>query len=169
MRNRIALALLFATALPAGAHVTLVDPNAKAGSNFVAEFRVGHGCAGSPTTALTITLPESVISAKPKAKPGWTISMTHAPSAKSVAGEGGRPVTERVSSITWNGGSLANDQFDDFAILVRLPDAAAPLNFQALQVCDKGSENWAELADGSGKKLSHPAPVLTVTAKGDTP
>src|ERR1700759_4094267 len=104
MRNRIAAALLFAMALPASAHVTLVEASAKAGGNFVTEFRIGHGCAGSPTTALTITLPESVIGAKPKAKSGWTISMTHAALAKPVAGEGGRAVTERVSSITWAGG-----------------------------------------------------------------
>ena len=169
MRNKIALAFWVAAIMPAAAHVTLVEPNAKAGENFVAEFRVGPGCAGSPNSSLTVTLPDSVISAKPKTKPGWSISMTHAPLAKPATGEGGRPITERVSSVTWSGGSLPNDQFDDFALLVRLPDGAASLNFPALQVCEKGSENWAELPDSSGRKLSHPAPILTVNAKGATP
>ena len=169
MRSKIVLAFLLATALPTSAHVTLVEPQAQTGGNFVAQFRIGHGCAGSPTTALTITLPESVVSAKPKAKAGWTISMTHAPLAKPLAGEGGRAITERVSSITWSGGSLANDQFDDFAVLLRLPDTAGPLSFAALQTCEKDSENWAEVPDGSGRKLTHPAPVLTVTPKGVAP
>jgi uncharacterized protein YcnI len=169
MRSKIAAAFLLATALPAGAHVTLVEPQAQASGNFVAQFRIGHGCAGSPTTALTITLPESVVGAKPKAKAGWTISETHAPLAKPLAGAGGRAVTERIASITWSGGSLANDQFDDFAVLLRLPGTAGPLNFPALQACERGSENWAEIPDGSGRKLAHPAPVLTIIPKGATP
>ena len=176
MRNRIALALLFATALPAGAHVTLVDPNAKAGSNFVAEFRVRvmvvpgsahhrahrHPPPPPPPPRERSTAP----SQQPKA--GWTLSMTRARLDKPVAGEGG-PITERGASITWTGGSLPADQFDEFSVMVRLPDTAGVLNFPVLQTCQKGAENWAELPDGSGKRPAHPAASLTVTAKDAAP
>jgi len=169
MRNELILSacLLGVAAAPAMAHVVIGNPQAKAGSTFIAGFRVSHGCAGSPTTSLTITLPESIITAKPQPKAGWTLAMTHAKLAAPVAGEGG-PITERVSSITWSGGSLAGDQYDEFVVMLRLPDTAGVLNFPALQTCEKGFTNWAELPDASGKRPPHPPASLTVSAK-ETP
>ena len=94
--------------------------------------------------------------------------MTHAKLAAPVAGEGG-PINERVSSITWTGGVLPADQYDEFVVMLRLPDNAGVLNFPVLQSCQKGAENWAELPDGSGKRPAHPAASLTVTAKDAAP
>lgn len=169
MRNKLILSACFLGALsaPAMAHVVIGNPQAKAGTAFIAGFRVSHGCAGSPTTSLTITVPESIITAKPQPKAGWTLSMTHAKLAAPAAGEGG-PITERVSSITWSGGSLDADQYDEFIVMLRLPDTAGVLNFPALQTCQKGSTNWAELPDASGKRPAHPPASLTVSAK-ETP
>ena len=42
------------------AHITLEQPSAEAGSYYKAVFRVGHGCDGSPTQAITVHLPPGV-------------------------------------------------------------------------------------------------------------
>jgi uncharacterized protein YcnI len=166
MRSKLILSalLLSALATPALAHVVIANPQAKAGSTFIAGFRVGHGCAGSPTTTITVTVPDSIITARPQPKAGWTLSMTRAKLATQVAGEGGS-ITERTSSITWSGGPLPADQYDEFVVMLRLPDNAGVLNFPVLQSCQKGAENWAELPDASGKRPAHPAASLTVMPK----
>ncbi|MEP6831232.1 MAG: YcnI family protein [Rhizomicrobium sp.] len=170
MRSKLILSalLLSALATPALAHVVIANPQGKAGSTFIAGFRVGHGCAGSPTTALTVTVPESIVTARPQPKAGWTLSMMHAKLATPVAGEGGA-IAERVSSITWSGGALPADQYEEFVVMLRLPDTAGVLNVPVLQTCQKGAENWAELPDASGKRPAHPAASLTVTAKDAAP
>jgi periplasmic copper chaperone A len=153
MRNSLVLAPVLATS-PAMAHVTLVTSETKAGDNFAATFRVGHGCAGSPTNALTVISPDNLEAARPQAKPGWTITMERAP-----ASTGAR--VGRVMRITWSGGSLPADQFDDFTVLLRLPGAPSHLVFPALRTCGAASENWSELP-AEGAKLSYPAPVSTL-------
>lgn len=60
MRNSLAVLALCLSAAPALAHVSLAEPNAAPSSRYVAHFRVGHGCDGKPTTALTVALPPSV-------------------------------------------------------------------------------------------------------------
>jgi uncharacterized protein YcnI len=149
--NTIAFAvggtLLAGLITPASAHVTLAVPTAPAASPFVAQFRVGHGCGAAPTTSLTIALPAGITGARPKAKAGWTIQMQ-----KDASG--------RVSAITWQGGSLEADAFDDFAILMRLPAAPGTLLFAATQTCAGVVEHWS---DAPGRTSAHPAPVLTVT------
>ena len=121
MRSKLILSALLLSATPAMAHVVIANPQGKAGSTFIAGFRVSHGCAGSPTTMLTVTVPDGIITARPQPKAGWTLSMTRAKLATPVAGEGG-PITERVSSITWSGGPLPADQYDEFVVMLRLPD-----------------------------------------------
>ena len=148
MRNKLGFAL---TLLPlcagfAQAHVSLTEKTAKAGGELLAALRVGHGCNGSPTISLTVSLPPGV-TARPQAKTDWSIEQKH---------EAGKPAT-----IGWRGGSLAADQFDDFPILLHLPATPGILAFPVNQVCAAGSENWSELP-APGKSLSHPAPLLTV-------
>lgn len=144
MRAELALAILLAAAAPASAHVTLAQPDAKAGSHSVITFQIGHGCADSPTTALRIEIPQNVTLANPQPKPGWTLTIDHA--------------AKRVSAITWSGGSLPADEFDEFSVMMKLPADAEPLTFPATQTCAKGTEHWSE-AKGS----THPAPMLTLT------
>ena len=66
MRSKLILAALLLGATPAMAHVVIGNPQAKAGSTFIAGFRVSHGCAGSPTTTITVTVPKSIITARPQ-------------------------------------------------------------------------------------------------------
>ncbi|MGN6149445.1 MAG: YcnI family copper-binding membrane protein [Rhizomicrobium sp.] len=154
MRNRIpAIAAGFVlAATSASAHVVLTQTSAKGGSSAVAAFRVTHGCDGAPTTALRIAIPESVVSARPQPKPGWTLSLDRN--------------GDRVTAITWSGGTLPSDEFDEFSVLLKLPKDAGPLVFPATQTCGKGVEQWNEIpqAGQNPHALKNPAPVLTVTA-----
>ena len=160
MRNRLALALLLAGIVPAGAHVTLTQDQADAGSRFVATFRIGHGCSGSPTTAIAIEIPEEVISARPKAKAGWSLAIAHAALAAPRKGEMGESVSQRVTSVSWTGGQIPADAYDEFSVLMKLPDMPGTLSFPATQTCAQGSEHW------SGADPAHPVPKLVVAAGG---
>lgn len=123
------------------AHVVLDKKTAPAGSYFWGSFRVGHGCDGSATVAITINLPDGIRGAKPKPKAGWTIERKVGKLAKPYDSHG-KTVTEEVTAITWRGGPLPDDFFDEFAIQMQLPATAGPIWFKVLQQCEKGENNW---------------------------
>ena len=107
------LALLAGTVVPAtaAAHVVFAEPQARAGSYYGGFLRVSHGCGTSPTVSVKVEIPDSVATARPQPKPGWTLAIDTAPLAAPASGEGGAPITRRVVAVTWTG-LLAIDQFD---------------------------------------------------------
>jgi hypothetical protein len=150
--NRFCTALLLATlgaTAPAYAHVSLTEQQALPGLQYNAHFKVGHGCDGSPTTALTIAIPDGVTQVAPEEKPGWKME-----TSRSGA---------KITSVTYSGGRLAADMPGEFIVVMTLPDRLGPLAFTALQTCEKGSERWSELPAADGHKLQNPAPLLTLT------
>ena len=58
----------------ASAHVSATPTETAAGAYSLVTFAVGHGCDGSATTSLTITLPDELNDATPTVNPNWTIS-----------------------------------------------------------------------------------------------
>ncbi len=145
----LSLSCLPSLAAPALAHVTLAEPNAVPGSRYVAHFRVGHGCDGKPTTALTVSLPVGVSQVAPEAPPGWNIAIVR---------EG-----NRTSAVTWKGGSLPAGKQGTFAVAMMLPASGTQLVFPAMQMCGAVQEDWNE-APMAGMTLKRPAPVLTLAA-----
>lgn len=150
MSNRLAAALAVAAgliAMPAQAHI-VADPNkGDAGTYFRTALRVGHGCQGSATVALTVTLPAG-LSVKAEAKPGWTVETG-------------------PQSVTWRGGPLPDSQFAEFGLLLKLPDAPQTLWFPAVQTCEAGEARWTVIpatgqAWGAAKT---PAPFVRVRAR----
>ena len=146
----------------ANAHVTLSQPDAPAGGYYTAYLRVGHGCAGSPTTALRLEVPPELVTVRPQPKPGWTLRIERAPLAMPVKGEGGRMLTERVSAITWSGGPLPDAEWDEFGVSAKLPARTGPLYFPVVQSCEQGEARWTDMpAVGQpSAPLAHPAPKL---------
>ena len=161
-RAAIAAALATAFSTAATAHVVLDTAEAPAGSYYKAVFRVPHGCDGSPTTAIAVTLPEGILVAKPQPKPGWTLNVDRQTLAAPVAGPHGSTITERVASIAWTGGDLPDAWFDEFAIQLRLPDAppGTVIRFPVEQTCAVGARHWV----GTGETQADPAPALRLTA-----
>ena len=168
MKTIIAATAALTLAGTASAHIVLAEDTAKAGSYYAGFFRVGHGCDGKATTAIRITIPEGVLTARPQAKPGWTIAIEKAPLAEAVKGEGGHEIAERVAAISWTG-ELSPEQFDEFGVLMKLPDGAGPLYFPTVQRCGEAEIAWTDIpAPGQAwHDVPHPAPILTLAAADD--
>jgi uncharacterized protein YcnI len=159
----LASALLVAAAATAHAHVTANPNEAPADSYFRAAFRVGHGCAGSPTIAVRVKIPDGVIAAKPQVKPGWAIEITLRKLDTPIDAGHGRRVAEVVDEIAWRGGPLPDAYFDEFGLSLRLPAGAGrTLYFPIVQECEQGVHRWIEIP-ASGQKwddLREPAPFI---------
>jgi len=165
---RIIISLLALAAAPAAsAHIVFAEPVAQAGSYYAGFLRVGHGCGDSPTRAIRVEIPESVISARPQPKPGWTLAIEHRPLKTPIKGESGALITQRVSAITWTG-DLPADQFDQFGMMLKLPGDAGPLYFRTVQRCASGSNDWVDIpaAPAAWHGTAMPAPMLMVRAAG---
>lgn len=127
-------------------HVTLEQGSAPAGSYYKAVFRVGHGCAGSPTTGIKVELPVGFVGAKPMPKPGWSVAVD-------------------ANAVSWSEGVLPDGHYDEFVLRGKLPDAVGPLWFKVLQTCGSGSNQWIEvpISGLSTQGLKAPAALLKVT------
>jgi uncharacterized protein YcnI len=145
MRNKMLLtAALLLAPVCAFAHVSLADNSAAPGAQFVAHFKVGHGCDGSPTTALDIAIPDGVTGVAAMTVSGWALQ-------KSPDGK----------RIGWKGGSLDAKTPGEFAVAMTLPAKPGPLVFAATQTCATGVESWSDVPQ-AGVKSTHPAPILYV-------
>ena len=163
--NLIAVSF-FALASLAGsafAHVTLEKEEAAPDAAYKAILRVGHGCEGDATTTLRVQIPEGLIVAKPMPKPEWRLTIESARLDPPVTLHG-RKIDSTAAQITWDGGSLPGDLFDEFAIHARLPDEPGELRFVVQQTCEKGQATWSGAADAAT-----PAPVLKVVPAGASP
>lgn len=150
------------SSLPAAAHVVLERREAPAGSYHKAVFRVPHGCSGSPTTAIAVTIPADILVARPQPKPGWQLTVVRQALPQPVKGPHGATIAERIDRIVWEGGSLPDDWFDEFAIQVRLPASPAGtlLHFPVEQTCAEGARHWTS----TDANHPAPAPALRLTA-----
>ena len=60
-------------ATPVGAHAVIDPREAAADSYFRAQFRIGHGCKGSPTIRVRVRLPDGTASVKPQPRSGCQV------------------------------------------------------------------------------------------------
>jgi periplasmic copper chaperone A len=152
----------------ASAHVSATPDSTAANSYSLVTLAIGHGCDGSPTNKVTITLPEELNDATPTVNPNWTISKTTQKLAAPKKLDNGSSITERTSAIVYTAKApLDAHQRDTFVLSVKLPDAAGKtLYFPTLQSCVKGETDWKEIpAPGqSHDDLNAPAPSVAVTA-----
>ncbi|GGF46892.1 hypothetical protein GCM10010922_23320 [Microbacterium sorbitolivorans] len=161
--NKLAQGLA-ATALAAGlvlapaaafAHVS-VDPSTEplAGESTTLTFGVNHGCDGSPTTKVAVSIPEGLSGVHPIADAGWTIEVER-------AGDAGR-----VSTVTYTAvDPLPSDIRGEVKMLVGFADdAAGELVFPVEQTCEAGSTSWSEVAEAGqdAHDLEAPAPTLAM-------
>lgn len=162
-RTLTALAVLTLGAGTALAHVSLQLKEAPVGSTYRAIFQVPHGCEGKPTTVVRVQIPEGVIAVKPQPKAGWTLEKVKGAYAKSYDYYG-TPTGEGVKEIVWSGGSLGDDEYDEFvlrAYLTKDLKAGETLYFPIVQECPDGvTERWIEIpaAGQSADDLELPAP-----------
>jgi uncharacterized protein YcnI len=157
------LAVLAVFVSPASAHVTLESQQAVAGSTHKAVLRVPHGCAGSPTTAIRIRIPDGMTAVKPMPKPGWQLSTVTGKLAEPVSDGHGGQITEGVREIAWTGGKLLDAHYDEFVFRGTLPNKPGErLYVPVVQECEQGVDRWIEIpAPGkSADDYKMPAPGL---------
>ena len=175
MKKQFTIQLIAACAALAGAstafsHVVLQDTVAPTGSSYRAVLRVGHGCDGSPTTGLQVSIPDGFTGAQPMPKAGWTLSTKVGQLAQPYTSHG-KTFTEGVQEITWtaNGpeNALPANFYDEFILRGTTPTKPGPLWFKIVQTCAKGVNAWVELpALGvSTKGLKSPAALLELLDK----
>lgn len=83
-------------------------------------------------------LPQGLFFVSFQPKPGWkrTVTMQKLDPPATVFGE---KVTERVATVTWEGGRIAPGEFDEFGMSAKVPNAPGrPLVFPALQTYSNG-------------------------------
>lgn len=167
----LSLLLLAGTGLAAQAHVVLDEPAALAGSSYRAAFRVGHGCAGSPTTAIRVFLPAGFRAAKPMPKPGWGLSVRREALAQPYTSHG-KTVSEDVVEVSWTAigpdSALPDAWYDEFVLRGTTPAQAGPLWFRVRQTCAQGQLDWVEVPTQgtSTQGLKAPAALLEVLPAG---
>jgi periplasmic copper chaperone A len=152
----------------ASAHVDATPTDTAAGSYTLLTFSVPHGCSGSPTTSLKITLPEQLNAVTPTVNPNWTITESTEKFSTPRQLADGSKITERTSAVTYTAKTpLDPHQRDTFTLSLQVPDAAGKtLYFPTLQTCEKGTTDWKDIpaAGQDEESVKSPAPSLAVTA-----
>ncbi|XUY28094.1 copper chaperone PCu(A)C [Agrobacterium sp. rho-8.1] len=162
--------LASASAVPAFAHTSFVNPTAAQESTIVAALQVPHGCEGGlATTEVDIKLPEGFISAKPQPKAGWDIEIMQGDYQKSYMNHG-TEVKSGPVEIRWKGGDLPDAYYDTFNVQGKISgvDADTNLPFKVTQVCGKnGTARWDEIAANGQDPhaLKNPAPTIHIVAQ----
>lgn len=160
-----ALALVALGSSAAQAHVTLTPSTTAAGSSAVLTFSVGHGCDGSPTTAVTVRMPSEIVAATPTVNPGWTVRKVMEELPSPVSNGHGGEYTERVSHIRYTARSPLEEGYrDTFEIALTLPESAGErLDFPVIQTCAEGETAWVQTAAEDEPEPELPAPGLVLT------
>jgi uncharacterized protein YcnI len=166
--RRIAALIAAACALAAHeavAHITLEQTQATTDSYYKATLRVPHGCNGSPTVRIRVRIPEGVTGVKPQPKQAWKLETTRVKLSPPLDDGHGGKITETVGEVAWSGGALADEHFDEFMMMMKLPDRpGATLYFPVVQECAKGVHRWIETGKPA-QELKEPAPALRLTPK----
>jgi uncharacterized protein YcnI len=155
----LAGALLFVPA--AGAHITLNPRDVPADSFSRFEVRVPNERPDAETTKIVLSLPEGLAFVSFQPKPGWRRSVTTEQLDNPVTNDEGEAVTERIATVTWQGGRIAPGEFDEFGLSAKMPARQGTLVFPAVQTYSNGEVvRWIGAPDADT-----PAPRVTLTAK----
>ncbi|KAJ2957553.1 hypothetical protein NQZ79_g6782 [Umbelopsis isabellina] len=167
MKSFIAVCLL-SLALISSAHVTFTVYSGQPGSYLSTALRVPHGCNGSATNSVSVSIPDNVYSIKPQVVANWNLTIQYKNLSTPVTIEG-QQINQTVSNITWDNGLLPNDEFQEFGLQITLPDTGFngtdKLWFPVFQTCVNGSTFWGGIANTSSwdQYPSHPAPTIQLT------
>ncbi|MGH3052309.1 MAG: YcnI family protein, partial [Gaiellaceae bacterium] len=125
MRFRYLACAAFAALLlapPAAAHVTLNPSEWEAGGFARFSIRVPNERDNAGTVEVSVQFPESVISARFQPVPGWERTIEMVTLDEPIVEEGEEPITERLASVTWSGGTIAPGEFQEFGVSFQVPE-----------------------------------------------
>jgi len=162
-------AALMLSAAPAFAHATFEKGEAAVGSTYKAVLRVPHGCDGNATTSVKVQIPEGFFSVKPMPKAGWELTTVKGPYQNTYESHGSK-VTEGVTEITWSGGNLPDEFYDEFVFrgtIAASLEVGSTLYFPAVQICTTGEATWIEIPVEGQPEPDGPAPGVKLIEAGD--
>ena len=159
LRTLLVTVLAALVAVPAAAAHVTIDPGEWEAGGFARFVIRVPSERDVPTTEITIRFPESVTSARFMPAPGWERSTEFEQLDEPIEQGDGEPITERLASVTWSGGSIAADEFMEFGVSFRVPDTPGEdLVFPAIQTYQGGEVvEWIGPPDSDA-----PAPLVTV-------
>lgn len=123
-----ALVVALSTIAPASAHVTVTPGEATTASYQTFTISVPNEKT-IPTVGVKLLIPETLGSATPTQKAGWQI-------VKETTGEGDAQTT---TSLSWEGGSIADGTRDEFTFSAKLPEKGTELQWKAYQTYSDGT------------------------------
>ena len=149
----IASALIVVTPSLAAAHVVVSPSSALTGEYETFTTSVPNE-KEIPVTGLRLVIPDSIESVTPTVKPGWEIAITKK--------------DDKVTEISWTGGSIPAEQRDEFTFSAHLPSKAGDITWKAYQTYQDGSvvawdQKPSEDAHHEGKEGKGPYSVTTVS------
>lgn len=156
--------LALVAAGPALAHVSVSPDEAGAGDYAIATFSVPHGCDGSATTKVLITIPEQIVRVTPTRNALWDVEKKMVTLATPIQPEEGAEITERVASVVYTAKTPLPDGYRDaFELSFQVPDAVGEtLKFPVTQTCVKGATEWNQTVAEGEAEPEHPTPVIKV-------
>jgi len=148
----------------AAAHVTVNPGEWEAGGFARFSVRVPNERPNADTIEVTVQFPESVISASFQPVPGWERTVEMVALDEPIEEEGEEPITERIGSVTWSGGTIAPGEFQEFGVSFQVPETPGEnLVFPSLQTYSNGEiVRWIGPEDADT-----PAPIVAVTAPAE--
>ena len=155
--------LLAAGAGAASAHVHVTPEDNAAGGSSVLTFAFAHGCEGSPTSKIAISLPDQLVDATPTVHPGWDVEKVSETLDTPKTLDSGATVTERVSQIVYTAKEpVADGLRDTLQLQVLLPESAGEtLAFPVLQTCGEGRDQLGRIPARARTRMTEvPGPLV---------
>lgn len=155
--------------VPAFAHVTVAPSTTAAGGYTIATFSVPHGCDGSATTKVAISIPDGINSVTPTRNSYYSVKKVTEQLNPPVTDAHGNQVTERVAQVVYTAKTpLPDGQRDAFELSFQVPDVEGEtLLFPTVQTCEQGEAAWVEEGPEGGQEPEHPTPAFAVTATAE--
>ena len=148
----------FMTTKNLAGHVVIEEASAVAGQNSFINFRVIHGCNGSPTIGLRIEPPDGVAYLIPGHKSGWTVSVKR----ERITDANGQTL-EWIRGISWSDGTIPPNSYDRFEFEVRFPITLEGRTFfKVIQVCEDGDIRYVDIPDGTALPWETPNPAPSI-------
>lgn len=136
--------VVLAAARPSQAHVTVLPREAPAKSSSQLTIRVPNE-KDVPTESVRVEFPPELRVLRLKPTAGWTTEVE-------------RDANGRISAITYKGSTIGREEYQEFSLIARLPDATGPIRLKAYQNY-AGGQTVAWVNDAEPQ----PAPKLMVT------
>ena len=154
----------------ASAHVTVTPSTTASGAYSVLTFSNGHGCDGSPTTRISISIPDGIFAVTPTRHADYTIEKVMEALDEPVDDGHGGEYTERGAAVVYTATTPLPDGYRDaFELQLKLPEGEAgdQLAFPTIQTCETGATAWIDESVEGEPEPDAPAPAFTLTAAAD--